>query len=133
MPISGLTIKQDATSLTVVGGTDISYTEDGVEVTNGKHVSDVSEADFTIRPNITVRNRNPSLLASGQYSKAKRSITIVIPKKLADDSTSFNLVRMEIEIHPESTAAEVLDLVLQAAQLLSQTDTENFINYGSIA
>lgn len=132
MPISGMVLKKDATGCTVTAGTDITFTNDGVEVKNGKHVADVSEANFVIRKNLTVRNRNPVLSPDGTYTKAKRTLTLVHPKILADASVTFNVARIELEMHPESSAAEVNDLCLQAAQLCFDADLANFRTVGSI-
>lgn len=133
MPISGLTLMENATSISVTGGTSIAFEEDGIEVKNGKHVADVAESDFTIRKNASFRNRAPSLNSDGTYTKGKRMITLVHPKKLADLSTTFNLVRIEVEAHPETTAAELLDLTNSGAQLLFDSDSADFLAVGSIA
>jgi ribosome-interacting GTPase 1 len=132
MPISGMTLMLNATGGTTVGGTSTTFQEDGVEVKNGIHVSNVSQADFTIRENITFKTRNPQLASDGTYSKAKRSISIVVPKKLADLSTSFNLVRIEVEAHPETTAAELTNLHMLGAQMFTDADVTSFLVVGSL-
>jgi hypothetical protein len=135
MPISGLIITKDATAATYTptGGTATTFNEDGVEVKNGKHVADLANVDFTTRANITFRNRNPSLSSDGSYSKAKRTITLVVPQTLADLSTSFNLARIELEMHPEMSAQDVMSLRQMAIQCLQDADIDSFINSGSLA
>lgn len=133
MPLSGMTLNKNATSGSTTGGTSTTFSEDGVEVKNGKHVADMAEADFTIRTNVTFRNRNPSLNPDGTYSKAKRTINIVVPKKLANLSYAFNLIRIEAEFHPEMTAAEVTNLRMLAAQCLTDSDCIPFVETGSLA
>jgi len=132
MPISGLVLKQNATGCTVTAGTDITFTNDGVEVKGGKHVADVAEANFVIRKSITVRNRNPTLKSDGTYTKAKRILTLVHPKVLANQSIAFNVARIEFEMHPEMTTAEVKNLRFVAAQLCFDPDLSNFLTVGSI-
>lgn len=132
MSLYNLGLMQDATSQTTTGGTAIGFEEDGVEVKNGIRLSNMTEDNFILREHVTFRTRTPVLDSSGKYSKAKRFITLVHPKQLADASMVFNLVRIEIEIHPEMTAAEVSDLRLQAAQLLTDSDTQAFISNGSL-
>lgn len=133
MPIQGSVLKTGATSLTTVGGTDITFTPDGVTVVGGVHVSDASQTDFRIRKNMTVKNRVPSLGADGVYSKDKKSITITCPKILSSGKTVFNLIRIERELHPESTAAEGTELQLLGAQALSDADFTSFWQSGSLA
>jgi hypothetical protein len=134
MPISGMTILDDSTAQAApTGGAAATLTEDGVSVPNGKHVADAGNADFLTRLNATFRNRPPALQADGTWSKAKRSAMIVQPKELADGSYVFNLVRIEFEIHPESTAAEKATLRYNGSQLLTDADVDDFINNGSLA
>lgn len=133
MPINGSTIMMGATGGTITGGTSATFSQDGVEVKNGIHVADSSEADFTIRPNATFRNRNPELLPDGSYSKAKRSISYVKPKKLTSGSVVFNVARIELEMHPEMSVTEVANLRYEAAQMLLDADFTNFITLGTLA
>lgn len=133
MPLKGMIIAKNATSLTTVGGTATTFNEDGVEVKNGVHVADLAETDFTIRSNVSFRNRNPVLGSDGKYTKGKRFINLIVPKKLADLSIAFNLCRIEFEMHPEMSAAEVTNLRLLAAQLLSDSDVTSFIEVGSLS
>jgi len=133
MTIQSCAIKTGATSLTVVGGSAITFTPDGVTITGGIHTSDAAQTDFRIRKNMTVKNRQPSLGSDGVYSKDKKSITIVCPKLLASGKTAFNLIRIEREVHPESTAAEMLELNMLAGQGVSDSNFNNFWTAGSLA
>jgi hypothetical protein len=133
MGVQSLTLKEDATSIAPVAGTDLTYTPDGVSIPNGIHLAAASVTDFRVRPNITLKTKNPPLNADGTYGKGKRWLNVTVPKILADGTTSFNLVRIEVEVHPESTVAETTDLVYQAAQLLFDADTTQFIQTGSLA
>jgi hypothetical protein len=55
-----------------------------------------------------------------------------MPKILADGSTEYNLIRIEREVHPESTAAEALELNIQGAQLLFDSEVLAFWSAGSL-
>jgi hypothetical protein len=134
MPISDITLQQDATSGTTVGGSEITLSSDGVEVKNGKHVADMGEPDFTIRTNASFRSRNPQRLADGTYSKGKRFVTVVVPKDLGgDEGVVFNLVRIEVEAHPKTSVAELTNLHMLGAQMFTDPDTQDFLLYGSLA
>lgn len=133
MPISTAVVKSGATAMTPTGGSDVTFTPDGVTVVNGIHVADAAQTDFRIRRGITVRNKVPTLLPDGTYSKDKKSVTLVAPKILASGKTVFNLIRIEREVHPESTAAEALDLTMVGAQLLADTDFTAFWSSGSLS
>jgi len=132
MSILSLALMKDATSNTITGGTSATFETDGVEIKNGVHMVDTTESDFTVRPNITIKNRAHTLLPTGIYTKGKRDVTLVIPKLLADSSLVFNLVRINLEVHPETTAAELLNLRLLGCQCFSDSDMDNFYSYGSL-
>lgn len=133
MPISGATIKSGSTAVTMTGGSDVTYTPNGVSVPGGIQVANAAEADYRIRAFVTCKNKPPSLNNLGKYSKDKKSVTFCKPKILADGSTVFNLIRIEREVHPESTAAEALDLLMVGAQVVSDTDFTSFWTAGSLA
>jgi hypothetical protein len=132
MPINGAIIKKAATGLTVVGGTDATFNNDGTVIQNGVRIIDKSVADFRIRPQMTLTSKQPTLNNGVTYSRDKRTITISVPKILADGSTQYNRIRCEREVHPESTAAEALDLNMLLGQCLSDSDFSDFWVYGSL-
>ena len=134
MSANSLTLQTDAatTDISVVAGTDVTFTPDGVTVPNGLHLADAGVADFRVRPSITLKTRNPQL-RNGVFTKAKRWITITQPRILADLTISYDVVRIEIEQHPESTAAQNDSLVAAACQTLFDADLASFRSSGSLA
>jgi hypothetical protein len=133
MPLKGAVIKDGASAMTPTGGSDMTFNEDGQPVVGGVHLANTAQTDFRIRENMTVKQKVPTISASGVYSKDKKSITYVEPKILASGVTVFNLIRIEREVHPESSAAEALNLNMVGAQLLSDSDFANFWAAGSLA
>lgn len=132
MSVESSTFKKAATAIAPTGGTDQTFTETGNDVQNGIAVSDATVADFRVRPSITYKNRQPVRQADGSWTKAKRSFVLVIPKITADGSTVFNLVRCDVEAHPETTTAEVNELRFLGAQILGSPETLNFFQVGSL-
>jgi len=133
MSLQNAIIKAGASAMTPTGGADETFTPNGVTVPNGVQIADAAQADYRIRKNITIKVRNPSLDSTGVYSKDKKSMIFVAPKILASGKTVFNLIRIEREVHPESTAAEALELCMAGAQLLSDSDFATFWSAGSLA
>lgn len=133
MSLQNCIVKAGATSLTTVGGADETFTPNGVTVPNGIQIADAAQADFRIRKSMTVKSRVPSLAADGTYSKDKKTITVTAPKILANGKTVFNLIRIEREVHPESTAAEAYELLMLAGQAVSDSDFTAFWTAGSLA
>lgn len=133
MTIAALSFQKDATGGTTTGGTAMALSSDGQEVKNGIHVADMGESNFLVRTNMTLKTRNPQKQSDGSYSKAKRYATIVVPKLLASGDYSYNLVRIEVEAHPETTSAELTNLHMLGAQIFTDSDLTAFLTTGSLA
>lgn len=133
MGVQNATIKAGATSLSVTGGTDMTYTPDGTVVEGGIHIANAAQSDFRIRENITLKNKQPALQPDGSYSKAKRSVVAVFPMLTASGKTVFNLFRGELEVHPEASVAVASNIQLQGAQIMSDPDFASFWSTGSLA
>lgn len=126
-------LKTGVTATSPTGGTEVNFTSDGVEVAGGLHLAAASQP-FITRQNITVKTRNPKLLADGSYTKAKREVLFVSPMVLAvTGKTVFNLVRIEVEYHPEITDANLTDLLSMGSQVLYDADFTSFLKTGSLA
>jgi hypothetical protein len=131
MPITGLSLMKDATGGTTTAGTALAFSSDGVDVKNGVHIAAMGQ-DFLDRTNITLKTRNPQKQSDGTYSKAKRYATLVAPKTIASGEVVFPLVRIEVELHPEMTAAEVTNIRMLGAQLFTDADLLSFLEDGSL-
>lgn len=132
MPLNGASIPVGCT-WTPAGGTAKTYTNDGLTVANGVHLIDASVADYRTRPQMTAKVKQPTLDSLGVYSKGRRSVVVTIPKVLASGKQVFPLIRIELEDHPESSAAEIATLLSIGANVLIDTDFSNFWNTGSVA
>lgn len=132
MPINGAAIMKDATGITVTAGTAQTFTNDGASVPNGVHVVDMGNADFRTRRSLTLTVRQPTYDAKVGYSKDKKTITLTCPKILVSGVTVYNLIRIQREVHPESTVAEAIDINRVGAQLLSDADFDTFWSAGSL-
>lgn len=132
MALNNSVIKAAATSLTVTGGTDVTFKINGQSVSNGVQLHNEGQADFRIRENLTAKNRPPVAQKDGSYTKGKRQVTLVMPKLLVSGAVTYNLWRGEMEVHPETTAAEMADLKLRGAQLMCDSDFDGFWAFGSL-
>lgn len=131
MGLQNATILTGAT-VSVSGGTVQTFTPDGVFIQNGVHLADAAEASYAIRQSLTLKTRNPQLSGS-VYGKGKRWATLTVPKVLADGTISFNVVRIEVEVHPEMSSADQTDMLKKAAQLFVDADFTSFWATGSLA
>lgn len=131
MPIIGMTLKSGATAVTLTGGSDVIYKDDGADVQNGVHVVDTSVATVALRPHSTFKSK-PATYTNGVAVKGKREITHVRPKTLSGGDINYPLFRISFELDPECSAAEMLELKMQAVQHIMDADLNDFFNYGTV-
>lgn len=120
-------------SISNTGGTAKVFADDGVTIPNGVHLTVPGTADFRVRESATFRYTPPKLLVDGSYTRAKFVASVTVPKALSSGKYANNVFRIEADIHPESTSTEQQDIRKLAAQLLIDSDTDNFWAAGSMS
>ena len=133
MSLNGISLLDGVTSYTPTGGTALVFEDDGTPVATGIHVSDTTETDLRLKKHITFKNVNPKQQSDGKFSKARRSSILTIPFELADGSVSYQVVRQEVEFHPEyaAVAGNLTNARLLGAQMLIDAETDTFYDHGS--
>lgn len=133
MSLQNASIAADAT-VTVTGGTAFTFSWDGQQTGNGLQLINANNTDFKTRETLLAKYRRPSVDSLGVYGKAKKTLSFVDPLVTTDGSTKFPLIRIELEDMPsEMTVAQNLEMRKKAAQMLIDSDFENFWQYGSMA
>lgn len=134
MAIANSTILSGAT-VAASGGTSYTLSLDGQTAAGAIHVANAAVTDFRVRPNAWFRSKVATLLdkLKGTFSKGKRSVVFVRPKILSSGEVVYPLIRIELEDHPEMSAAEVTALITEGAQLLTDSDYTSFWQTGSLA
>lgn len=133
MPIQGASIPLGAT-VTPSGGTALVLTSDGQTVANGVHLIDAADTNFKTRRNAVAKVKQPTLSADRKsYSKGKKSFTFVLPITDTAGVIQFPLVRVEIEDHPDMSAANLASLKSAGALCLIDSDFDAFWSSGSLA
>lgn len=132
MPITSASLPLGAT-FAPTGGVVTSFTPSALQVVGGVQVIAAADPDAVTRRNITVKSRNATLSsATGKFSgKDKRSAVFCIPEVLPDGTISFDLIRIETEIHPQSASTKVAALLSGGACLLTDSDFSNLWTLGS--
>jgi len=133
MAIKGMVLKDAATSMTVVGGSDMTFTEDGVQVANGVHVSNAANTDFLTRENCTFKYRPPTQKSDGSWTKGKCTMIYVEPGVDANGKMKYDLGRVELELDPTSAATVGTNICFMLGQMLTQAATLAFRTSGSLA
>ena len=107
----------DGGTTSTAGGAAQDFDRTNLPVNNGYEYADVDEADFFARQKVIIVTRSPQLQSDGTWSKQKASLRFVLPITLADGSISYNVGRVEVEYHPEATAANLAELREFCAQM----------------
>lgn len=117
------------------GGTATAFTSDGTTVPNGVRIIVPADTTAATRRNATLKARSAVINSTtGKFSgKDKRSVVLCIPEVLTDGSVSFDLVRIEIECHPQSAATKIAALKSAGLCMLADADFDNFWSVGSVA
>lgn len=112
-------------------GTDHAFTDIGIDVNNGANYHDLTHATYQDRPQLTLRTTPSKKLAgSGQVTKRKSFASLIMPKQKADGSYVNNVIRVEFELDPETTDAEIEALGLYGGQIACGSTLLNFRKYG---
>lgn len=133
MALKNMSLSAGATVATS-GGTALAFSDNGVSITNGLQLVVPADTDYQTRRQATVKYRPPTLdNKTGAYGKDKKSISFAIPQVLASGQVVFNTIRLEREVHPSLSAANATELNKIGAQLLTDSDTDNFWATGSLS
>lgn len=132
MSMKNMSLLSGAT-VSATGGTALAFVDNGVTVPNGVQLVVPADTNYALRRTATARVRNPQLDRDGVWGKDKKSVSITVPKQLASGKIVPNVIRLEREVHPETTAAEALELLKLAAQVAIDTDLDNFWGAGSLS
>lgn len=131
MSINGISLLDGCTAASMTGGSAITMKDDGADVPNGIHVVDTSVTTVSLRPHSTFKSKAASV-ANGVPVKGKRDITHVRPKTRSDGTISYPLFRIGFELDAETTAAELLELKMQAVQHIIDAELDDFYSYGTV-
>lgn len=133
MSINGISILKNATGITVTGGSAAVFQTDGLDVKNGLHVVDTTEANFLLRNHMTFKNKAPVPVAAGKFSKGYRNFNVTTPIADVDGSILYPVFKGAIELPPIMTVAQILQLRLLACQAIMDAELDNYYVYGTVS
>lgn len=134
MPVQSASLLLGAT-VGLTGGTATSFVPSGKTVPDGVQTVASADTSAVTRRSITHKSRSATInQATGKFGgKDKRSTVFVFPEILPDGSISFDLVRIEVECHPQSAPTKIAALRSAGVNLLVDTDYDNFWSLGTVA
>ena len=122
-------------TVTVSGGTAATFAPSGKTIPDGIQTVCTTDTNPVTRRSITHKSREATInQATGKFGgKSKRSCVFVMPEVLPDGSISFDLIRIEVECHPQSASTKLSALLSGGTQLLNDADYANFWPLGSMS
>lgn len=130
MGLQNLQITTGAT-IAVSGGTAQTFSPDNLEVAGGIHVVDATVSDFRVRPGITFKAKSPTKKSDGTFTKEIRSGKLVLSYLDSAGIVQYDFVEVTTSLTPGSI--NLPELRKKGAQLLIDSDTDNFFTVGSKA
>lgn len=130
MGLQNMQITTGAT-IAVSGGTAQTFSPDNLEVAGGIHVVDATVSDFRVRPGITFKAKSPTKKSDGTFTKEIRSGKLVLSYLDSAGIVQYDFVEVTTSLTPGSI--NLPELRKKGAQLLIDSDTDNFFTVGSKA
>jgi len=133
MSASSFDVRKNAAdgNITVAAGTNGTYRVSGDNPANGVLVADTSVTDFRIQPVVALKSRK-SQYANGEFTKMKRYFTSSIPRLRASGIYTYDVIRIETEISPETAVVDAIAHELMCAQFLIVAGLSDFRRSGTI-
>lgn len=132
MSLRDLTLKPEAT--VTYAGDATTFAEDGVQISGGLHVIDITNTDFRTRMSLTAKNRQPVYdKKTLSYTKEKKTISLVKPLALSNGQTAFNTLRIEMEVHPEAASDLKTLFRSMGVGILADSDFDAFWATGALS
>jgi len=133
MPLTSASVLTGAT-ITPSGGSALAF--DGAGIRNGTHTLNC-DADTDLRTRrqfvCSVKEPRPSAGAPNGSTQARAAIVFKSPLALDNDNVTVNTVRVEVAYDPETTSAEIDELLVIGAQMFSDSDFTDFYKQLSLS
>lgn len=117
------------TTLGVTGGTATTMIPKGTTLTQSSCILNDGAA-FKDQITLDFQTKDPKVSSNAPagYTQGRASVVIAIPKTLANSNVTKNTIRIEMSCDSETTDAERSELREIAAQVIFDTDFDQFWN-----
>lgn len=131
MSLSTASVLKDG-SVATTGGTATAFTRLSGDNTSAKASFDGT--DFLSRLTAVFTRKEPKVNAGSPdgYTQIRRSVYLKIPRTLASGALTYDTVKVEIARSVETTAAQLTTAKVYAAQLIHDSDFNEFWEEGSL-
>lgn len=130
MSLQNATVKKTAT-ISQTGGTDQTFCSTARAVKDGVHIVDVNASDALLAEHMYATSKE-AVADKGGFGLARRTCRLVRPMKDAGGTVRYNSVEISLNVHPETTTANLLALLNDGLQMGIDTDFSNLWKIGSL-
>lgn len=132
MSVQNATVLVGATT-SFSGGTSRNYVITGKKVVDGVHLVDVAAATGATAKHAYAVSKSAGKRADGEFLLEKRSVRFVNPKLSSQGNYIYPSAEIVLNVYPESTQAEIAELLQLALQGGADTDFASLFSVGSLA
>lgn len=115
------------------GGTSRTYVVTGKKVTDGVHLIQSDATSGITAKHAYAVSKDSNQRADGEYLLGQRSVRFVNPKLSAQGNYVYPSCEIVLRPHPESTQAELAELIQLAIQGAVDSDFASLFTVGSLA
>jgi hypothetical protein len=137
MPLANAQITDGATtlSLTITGGSAISFTDLGSPSVGKKTLMVASDTDERTRRYLDVTVKSPTIDATkpNGFTQSRKTVRLRKPKTLANGKVAVNTIEITVATDVETTQTDYQNLIQDGAQLIMDADFLNLWKLGAIA
>lgn len=132
-PLDGASVLSGAT-MAPTGGTAINFSSAGIR-SNVVTLNCDEDTDYRTRRQVvcTAKEPKPSSTAPNGYTQARSKTVLKSPLELDNGEITVNTVTIEFAFDVETSAAEVDELQVLAAQLITDADFDELWNTGNLS
>jgi len=133
MSLNNAVLKQNATSIDVTGGTDLTFASLG-SPGDKNTIYAVDDPDVRTRRDVICSSNIARVKADAPngYTQSRRSVFIKVPLTLDNGKVTVNTFKGELSTDVETTDAEKLEIRQLAAQVMIDSDFIEFWDNGAL-
>lgn len=132
MSVQNATVLVGATT-SFTGGTSRTYVITGKKVVDGVHLVQSDATSGITAKHAYAVSKEPGQRSDGEFLLGQRSVRFVNPKLSSKNNYVYPSCEIVLRTHPESTQAEITELLQLALQAGADSDFTNLFNVGSLA
>jgi hypothetical protein len=132
MPLSSIAVESGAT-VSSTGGTADAVNTLGNTLTENQLIFTSDDANVQRSITFSVKRPKADANAPAGFTQGRRNIFMRLPKSLTSGDVTVNSIKFELSCDPETTDAEIDEYLSEFAQVLIDSNVDDFMHDLSVA